>query len=117
MGTAVRMGPGFFPTLLGGLLALLGLMVAAKDLWVNGEPVRGWAFRPLVLVFGAVLAFAFLVQSLGLVLATLALVVIRSLGGWEFRLREVAVLCLLSAALAVGVFAYGLGLPFKVWPG
>jgi hypothetical protein len=67
-------------------------------------------------VLGSVVVFAFLIKSLGLVVATLALVFISSLGGWEFRLKEVVILYIILAALAVSVFVYGLRLPFKVWP-
>ena len=117
MGSAMRMGPAYFPSLLGGLLVLLGLVLAARAFWLRGEPLEAWAFRPLVLVHGAVVAFALLVQPLGLVVATLALVGLSRLGGWEFRVLEVAALFLFLTALAMGLFVYGLGLPFRVWPG
>lgn len=117
MGTVMRMGPGYFPSVLGGLLALLGVVIALRALWLRGEAPTPLALRPLLLVLGAVLAFALLVHSLGLVLATLALVVMSCAGGLEFHSREVAVLYLVLAALALGLFVYGLGLPFKLWPG
>jgi hypothetical protein len=117
MGSAMRMGPGYFPTLLGAVLVLLGLVLAARAFWFRGEPVGAWAFRPLVLVHGAVVVFALTVQSLGLVVATMALVGLSRLGGWDFRLLEVVVLSLFLAALGIGLFVYGLGLPFRVWPG
>ncbi len=117
IGTAARMGPGFFPTLLGSILALLGLVLTARALlWGNAESIGGLAFRPLLLVLGAVLAFALLVQPLGLVLATLVLIVTSCLGGRDFCLREVTVLSLILTALVVGVFVYILGLPFNMWP-
>ena len=116
MGTAVRMGPGYFPTILGGSLALLGLVVSARFLWLSGEAMEPWALRTLLFVLGATLAFGFLIQPLGLFLTTLLLVVLSCLGGWKFRLREVAILSLGLAALAVGLFVYALGLPFNVWP-
>ncbi len=116
MGNAMRMGPGYMPTILGGILALLGLVIAARALWLSGEAISAWALRPLLLVLGAVLAFAVLVEPLGLVLAVLALVVTGCLGGSEFRLCEVAVLSLVLVVLAVAVFVYGLGLPFGMWP-
>jgi hypothetical protein len=116
MGTAARMGAGYFPSILGGILAIIGVGIAMRGLWFKVEAVRPFALRPLFLVLGAVLAFALLLESLGLVAATLALIVISCLGGREFRLREVVVLFLLLTALAVGVFVYGLGIPFKVWP-
>jgi len=116
MGTASRMGPGYFPFILGSILALLGFIVSARALWVGSDRIKPWVFRPLILVLLAVLAFAILLQRLGLVLATIALVVISCLSGWEFRLLEVAILSLVLAALAVGIFAYGLGMPLNIWP-
>ena len=116
MGAASRMGPGYFPTVLGGILILLGLIFVGRALWLSRKAIEPWGLRPLILVLGSVVAFAFLINSCGLVVATLALVFISCLGGWEFRLREVAILYIILAALAVGVFVYGLKLPFKVWP-
>lgn len=116
MGTAVRMGPGYFPTMLGCVLTILGLIITVRALWLNGDMIKLETLRPLFLIPAAVLAFSFLVQPLGLVLACLALVVIGSLGGWEFRLREVAILCFVLTLLIVVVFVFGLKLPLKVWP-
>lgn len=117
MGSAMRMGPGYFPAILGGLLILTGLALALRAFRLQGDPVGTWAVRPLLLVHGAVVAFALLVQPLGLVVATLALVVLSRLGGWDARAGEVAVLFVCLAGLAVGLFVYGLGLPFRIWPG
>lgn len=116
MGKSSRMGPGYFPSILGGILAILGFVVAVQALWIKGEEIKPYALRPLVLVLGAVVAFALLADPFGLLLATLTLVVISRLGGGEFRIREVAVIFLVLAALGVVLFVYGLGLPFKVWP-
>ena len=116
IGTAMRMGPGYFPTVLGALVALLGIVIAIRGACLAGAELAPWGLRPLVLVLGGVLLFAALVRPLGLVVATLALVVTSSLGNREARLAEVAGLGLFLAALALGVFVYGLGLPFRVWP-
>lgn len=117
LGTAGRMGPGYFPTVLGSLLILLGLVISARSLLgTEGGLIKGWAIRPLVLVLGAVVAFALIVERLGLVLAMVALIFVSCLGGTEFRLREVVALFLVLAAMAVAIFAYGLKLPFRVWP-
>jgi hypothetical protein len=116
MGTAMRMGPGYFPTVLGALAALLGLGIAVRSARVTGDAVAPWEFRPLVLVLGGVLLFAALVRPLGLVIATLALVVVGSLGDREARRAEAVGLGVFLAVLAVGVFVWGLGLPFRVWP-
>jgi hypothetical protein len=116
MGTAFRMGPGYFRSILGGVLACLGVIVAARALWTAGGTVASPQPRPLLLVLASVVAFAVLVHSAGLVVATLALVLVSALGGWEVRLGEVAVLSAVLVALAIVVFVYGLGLPLPLWP-
>ena len=116
MGSAERMGPGYFPIILGGCLALIGLIVAGRGLCFSTEVIEPWSFRPLILILGSVVAFAFLVEPFGLIVATLVLVVISFLGGWEFCFREMVLSCLALVAIALTIFVYVLGLPFKVWP-
>ncbi len=116
LGTAASMGPGYFPLVLGGILILFGLVISGRSLWLSGETLKPLALRPILLITIAVLAFALLLEPGGVALATLALITISSLGGSEFRLREMVLIYLGLAALAVGLFVYGLGLPFKVWP-
>jgi hypothetical protein len=116
MGSAVRMGPGYFPAVLGGLLTVIGFVISAGALRSGEESIKSWALRPMILVTIAVLGFAVLVNTAGLILAILALVILSCLAGSEFRLREVAGLSIVLAVLTVGVFVYGFGLPFKVWP-
>ena len=116
LGTAANMGPGYFPRILGGILILFGFILFLRSLGSVNGPLKPLVLRPFLLVTIAVLAFALLLEPLGMVLATLALVFISSLGGWQFRLREVTFLYLGLVALAVGLFVYGLGLSFRVWP-
>ncbi len=116
MGTGSRMGPGYLPCVLGGLLVLLGLIISVRSLWLSGERMERIGLAPLLLVTVAVVAFTLLVDSLGLVLATLALVVISSLGYGKFSLRGVIVLYLVLAISTVGLFVYLLKVSFRVWP-
>lgn len=116
MGTAARMGPGYLPYIFGGILVLLGLVISARALWLSVEAIEPLTVRPMLLVTAAVVAFTYLVGPFGLVLATLALVVISSLGGFEFSLREVLGLYVVLVVLAVGLFVYALGVSFRVWP-
>jgi len=117
MGTAVRMGPAYFPTMLGGVLAVLGLVIFVRSFASRFElRVPAFAFRPLLLIGGAIVLFGLLLQPLGLVLATVALIVVGAYGGHEFRWKEVVILSVIMVAVAVGVFYYGLGLPFNIWP-
>ena len=116
MGSAMVMGPGYFPTVVGGVLVFLGLVIIFRSLWLRSEAINPWGVRPLILVLGSVVLFALVIQPLGLVLATLLLIVISSLGSMEFRIIEVSILSLVLAAFAAGVFVYGLGLPISLWP-
>lgn len=115
MGSGARMGPGFFPFVLGIILALLGFLIAICSLREEVEEVHRLAIRPLVLVLGSVIAFSILINPFGLALAILGLVFISSIAGTEFRFREIIILYFVLAAIAIGVFVYILELPFKVW--
>jgi hypothetical protein len=117
MGTASRMGPGYFPAILGMLICLLGAGVLLRGLLVRAQPPRNFALLQAVLVLSAIALFAATVESLGIVVAVALVVVISSLAGGTPRWVEVALLAMVMVALAVGMFTYGLDLPFKVWPG
>ena len=116
LGTASRMGPGYFPTLVGGFLAVLGLVMVIRAVLSPREMVALGGLRPLLMVIAAIISFGALVQSLGLVVATIAMIVVSCLAGRELHLKEGPVLCLVLVIIAVFLFAWGLGIPFKVWP-
>jgi hypothetical protein len=116
IGSAVRMGPAYFPIVLGGLLAVLGAFVLVESLVVDGEKVGKFYFRPILFIVIANLAFAYLLKPLGLVLSVVALVFIGAFGGHEFKLKEVAILTVVMIIMAVGVFVKALSLPFPIWP-
>jgi hypothetical protein len=116
IGTSLRMGPGYFPMILGALLNLIGLILVGRGLLIKDVTMTGWALRPLLFVFSAVLLFGMLIEVTGLAIAILMLVLVSRLGGSEFRIWEVGLLACALAAIALGIFVYGLALPFKVWP-
>ena len=116
MGTAVRMGPAYFPALLGGLLAILGLAILAGSFAIEGPKVPQFHFRPLILILGANIAYGYLVKPASLVLATAVLVFVSSLGGHEFKWKEVTLLYIFLIIFSVLVFVKGLTLPFPLWP-
>jgi len=116
MGTAVRMGPGYFPTVLGGLLAVLGLIVLAGSLAAEGPPVPQFHFRPLIFITVGTVLYGYLMKPLGLILATAALVYVCAFGGHEFKWKEVTILFVILAAFSWLVFVKGLTLPFPIWP-
>jgi hypothetical protein len=116
MGSAVRMGPGYFPAVLGGLLAALGLIVLLKALVLDGPKVAAFHFRPLILVSVSVVAYGYLMKPGGLAVATAAAVVIGALAGHEFKWREVIVVSLVLVLFSWLVFVKGLTLPFPMCP-
>ena len=115
-GTALRMGPGYMPVLLCCGLVLLGGVIAIKGLLTTGVSLTVWHLRPLILVLAAIVTFALLIETAGLAIATIAIVLIGAAGGLEFRWREALALALGLAAGAVGLFVYGLKLPMPLWP-
>jgi hypothetical protein len=110
------MGPAYFPALLGGLLALLGLMVLFASVTIGGPKVATFHFRPLLLLLAANVAYGYLMKPLGLVLATAVLVFISAFGGHEFKWKEVVLLYVFLIVFSVLVFVKGLTLPFPLWP-
>lgn len=117
MGTALRMGPGYFPSVLGGLLTFLGLIVFGQSFAVKGERMPTFKLRPVIIVMIGIALFGMLIRSAGLIPAVLALVIVSAFGHQEFRWRSTLLLAAGLAAFAVAVFYYGLGLPFKLYPG
>jgi hypothetical protein len=103
--------------ILGALLAALGLIVCARGLALEGKRIERVRLRPLLLVLAAIGAFAASVESAGIVITTILLVAIGSAASPESRPGEVAALTALLLGLSVGVFTYGLGLPFRIFPG
>ena len=116
MGSSVRMGPAYFPVVLGGLLAFLGLLVLFDSIVEEGPKVAKFHFRPLVFIAVSSLAFAYLLKPLGLVLASVALVFISAFGGHEFKWKEVAVMSVVLVIFSVLVFVKALSLPFPICP-
>ena len=116
MGTAVRMGPGYFPTVLGGMLAVLGLIVLLGSFVTEGEAVPKFHFRPLIFISVGCVLYGYLMKPLGLVLATAALVFVSAYGGHEFKWKEVTILFIILVVFSVLVFVKGLTLPFPIWP-
>jgi hypothetical protein len=116
MGTGARMGPGYFPFVLGIVMGLLGIAIIIESIATTGGPIAKFAWRPLFWVLGGFVIFGLIAKLLGLVIAIIILVVISAYGGHEFRLKEALISGVILAAGSVAVFVYGLKLPFPIWP-
>ena len=116
LGSAARMGPGYFPRMLGILLIVLGAIVALRALRLQGPPLPRWPWRPTVTVLGSVVLFGAIVNWLGVAFSTILLIVTASTASHEFRPKEALIAGVLLAGLAVGVFVIGLKLQLPIWP-
>ena len=113
-GALRRMGPGFFPAVLGGLVAGAGALILLPALFRGGEAPRpDW--RPFVLVCAALIAFALVLERFGLVAATFALVFLAAVARPGPRPVETLVLAAALAGIAVLVFSEGLGIPIPAF--
>ena len=116
LGTAARMGPGYFPRILGILLIALGAALSLRALRLTGPPIPAFKWRPLLIVLGSVAVFGLILNYVGVVFSTIFLIVTASAASHEFRLRESLIAAVALAALAVGVFVIGLKLQLPIWP-
>jgi hypothetical protein len=127
IGEGARMGPGYFPLVLGILLAAIGLFITFEALVVeteDGEPVGSWAWKPLFFIIASNVVFGIClggipkigIPALGLIVGIYALTFIAALAGEEFKAKEVAVLSTVLAILSYVAFIVLLKLQFPVWP-
>jgi hypothetical protein len=127
VGSGATMGPGYFPLLLGILLAGLGIAITVKGLVSrsqDGSDLRRWAIKPLIFIIAANLIFGVMLGGLpsiklpafGLIAGIYALTFVSALGGDEFKFKEVLVLATVLAVMSYLTFVVLLQLQFQVWP-
>ena len=114
MGTTVRMGPGYVPHMLAYILLVLGAIICVVSLYAGGEIVEAPKWRPITMVTIGILAFALLLERTGMAPALVALILIASLGGDEFKLVEVIGNIVVLTILCVLVFKVGLQMNISV---
>jgi len=113
-GTALRMGAGFFPVVLGAALVLFGLYFAARGLRSAEKIAGNWSPRALIVLPLAFVAFGVLMEHAGFIPAMLALIVGSAAAGTEFRIGEVLALSVLLTVMCVALFIWALGLPYPL---
>lgn len=114
MGTAGRMGPGYFPTILGGLLALIGLAAVIRSFLRPGEAIGKFYLKNLALISVAVLLFGFLMRDAGLLPAVIAIVMVSAYASPKFTWLSTLLIALGLSAFCVLVFVKLLGLPMPI---
>jgi hypothetical protein len=116
-GSAARMGPGYFPTLLSYLIIAIGLVLALKSIATEGPSIERIQFRPLFAILVAILAFGVLIDRIGLALSAAALTIAAAYARRNVNRIETLVLAAGLALFAVGIFAYALKQPLPAWWG
>ena len=114
MGSAGRMGPAYFPTVLGGLLTLVGAIGVIRSFLKHGEPVGKFYIKEILLILVAVLLFGFLMRKAGLVPAVLVLVLMSAYASPKFTWGASLLLAVGLAVFATVVFVKLLGLPMPI---
>lgn len=127
LGTGARMGPGYFPMLLGLMLAGIGAIVAFKSLvveTVGGDKIGKWAWKPLFFIIGANLVFgvclgglpAIGLKPLGLMVGIYAVTFVASMAEAGWKVKNTLILASVLAVLSYLAFIKLLNLQFPVWP-
>jgi hypothetical protein len=118
MGTAAKMGPGYFPTILGGLMAVLGLMIMLPAFTKKGPEVRvdKMDFKSIVLVLVAVAVYAATLPTLGFIVSIVLLILISSFASHEFSLKTTLMSTVVLLIFSWAVFVKGLELQFPFLP-
>ena len=116
-GTASRMGPGYFPTLLSIVIVLIGAIVGLKSLAIDGPPIEPTKLRPILFILLAILAFGYLIEQIGLAITATGLAIFAAYARRDVNLKETVVLAVGLSLFAIVVFAYALGQPLPIWWG
>jgi len=118
MGTAAKMGPAYFPTMLGGLLVFLGILIGAAGFKAKAQELRIERFqaKPILTILVGVALFALLLPKMGLVVSLVLLILISSLASHEFSLRASLIATVVLLLMSWVVFVKGLELQFPLLP-
>ncbi len=116
-GSALQMGPGYFPRILGGILILFGVAITAVGL-KNSEKIAGRiSLRAVIVLPLSLILFGYLMSHVSLLPALVAVIWGAAAAGRQFKLLEVSLLTVLLITLAVVVFVWGLRLPYPLIKG
>ncbi|WP_454851303.1 tripartite tricarboxylate transporter TctB family protein [Rhizobium binxianense] len=113
IGTALRMGPGYFPLVLSAVLVLLGAIILVQAVRVQGEPIEPLAWRGMLFILPAPVFFGLTVRGLGFAPALFFTAFIACFASQRMNVLFALVLSLVLTAFSIAVFSYGLGLPFE----
>jgi hypothetical protein len=114
MGTALKMGPAYFPSVLGALLVLIGAIAVIRAFLVEGTPIGALAVKPLAIILGSIVLFGFIVRGVGLLVALPLLVILSAYASIHFRWLPTLVLAAGLTVFCIMIFVQGLGVPLPI---
>jgi len=114
MGTALKMGPAYFPTILSVLLIAIGTISLVRSFLKQGSPFGAFAIRGFVLIISSIILFGFIVRGAGLIIALPILIIISSYGSIRFRWKYSIALAVGLTVFCILVFLKGLGVPLPI---
>src|SRR5262245_33500474 len=113
-GTALRMGPGYFPIVLGAVPTTFGLFILARGLRREERMTGSFSLRAPVILPLSLVLFGVLMEHGGFVPAMIVLILGSATASGEFRFVEAVLFSLALTAVSVVVFVWGLGLPYPL---
>jgi hypothetical protein len=116
-GSAARMGPGYFPTVLSAIILLIGIGVGLRALAIDGPAIERIPVRPIAVIVVCIIGFGFLIERLGVAITAAALVILASYARRGARLKETIALAVGLSVFAIGVFVHALGQPLPIFWG
>lgn len=116
-GSALRMGPGYFPTVLGGLVTLGGIVVMIEGFVKQAPITRTWSVRALIILPTSSLVFGLLMEHAGFVASIFGLSVLSAVASPQFHWKEQIILAAGLTLGCVALFIWGLGLPYPLFAG
>ena len=117
MGTAGRMGPGYFPRLLSWLIIAVGLFIGLKSLVVDGPPIQPPQLRPILFCLAAIILFGYMMKYVGLFLTGITMILVAAHARRNVNLIETLIFGVAMTLGTILIFVYGLGQPLPAWWG
>ena len=114
MGTAIKMGPSYFPTVLSGLIIIIGIISLVRSFLKTGTPIGRFTFKGLALIIASTVLFGLLVRGTGLVIALPLLVIVSAYASKDFRWASSLLMAAGLTLFCIAVFLKGLGIPLPI---
>lgn len=115
MGKAIKMGPAYFPSILGGLLILIGIISVVRSFLQAGTPIGNFTLKGMALIVVSTALFGLLVKGAGLIIALPVLIILSAIASTKFRWIPTVILAVGMTLFCILVFLKGLGIPLPIF--